>query len=238
MALRNVSFDVKQGSVTSIIGPNGAGKTTLFNVVSGILSPDAGKVIYEGKDITGNPPYKICFMGITRTFQNLQVFENMSVLENVMVGYHARTSSEFISCMVHSFKASREEKEMREKAREVLNSLNLIGREDHLGSSLPFGDQKRLELARALVCHPKVILLDEPVAGLNISETEKMGDLILEQKESGITIVLVEHDMNLVMKISDMIVVLNYGEKIAEGPPREIRDSKDVAAAYLGNMDS
>ena len=238
MALHNVSFDIERGSITSIIGPNGAGKTTLFNVVSGIYPPDGGEVIYEGKDITGNPPYKICFMGITRTFQNLQVFENMSVLENVMVGYHALTSSEFVSCMVHSFKASREEKEAREKAREVLNSLNLIGRENHLGSSLPFGDQKRLELARALVCHPRVILLDEPVAGLNISETDEMSDLILKQKESGITIVLVEHDMNLVMKISDMIVVLNYGQKIAEGPPEEIRDNKDVAAAYLGTMDS
>jgi branched-chain amino acid transport system ATP-binding protein len=233
-ALNGISTIIEKGKITAIIGPNGAGKTTLFNIISGIYHPNAGKIIFEKKDITGIYSHQVCHLGITRTFQNLEIFHNMSVLENVMVGYHVGTSAEFISCMIHNRKVKAEEKEVRQRARKVLSLVNLSDRENHSSTSLAFGDQKRLELARALVSHPKLLLLDEPVAGLNMSETKEMASLILKQKDFGLTILLVEHDMNLVMRISDKIIVLNYGEKIAEGPPLKIRNNEKVIAAYLG----
>ena len=235
MALTDVSFQVNRGTITALIGPNGAGKTTLLNIISGIYLASAGEILFEGSNISGIPPYQVTYLGITRTFQNLQVFQNMTALENVMVGFHSRTSSEFVACLARTLKVRREEKEVREKALEMLHFVNLAGREDQPGSSLPCGDQKRLELARALVSRPKMILLDEPVSGLNTSETEEMAGLMLKLKESGITIVLVEHDMNLVMRVSDMIVVLNYGEKLAQGRPAEIQNDDRVIAAYLGD---
>ena len=235
MALTDVSFQVNRGTITSLIGPNGAGKTTLLNVISGIYLASAGEILFEGSNISGILPHQVTYLGITRTFQNLQVFQNMTALENVMVGFHSRTSSEFVACLARTLKVRREEKEVREKAVEMLHFVNLAGRENQPGSSLPCGDQKRLELARALVSRPKMILLDEPVSGLNTSETEEMAGLMLKLKESGITIVLVEHDMNLVMRVSDMIVVLNYGEKLAQGRPAEIQNDDRVIAAYLGD---
>lgn len=235
MALTDVSFQVNRGTITALIGPNGAGKTTLLNVISGIYLASAGEILFEGSNISGILPHQVTYLGITRTFQNLQVFQNMTALENVMVGFHSRTSSEFVACLARTLKVRREEKEVREKALEMLHFVNLAGREDQPGSSLPCGDQKRLELARALVSRPKMILLDEPVSGLNTSETEEMAGLMLKLKESGITIVLVEHDMNLVMRVSDMIVVLNYGEKLAQGRPAEIQNDDRVIAAYLGD---
>ena len=235
MALTDVSFQVNRGTITALIGPNGAGKTTLLNVISGIYLASAGEILFEGSNISGILPHQVTYLGIARTFQNLQVFQNMTALENVMVGFHSRTSSEFVACLARTLKVRREEKEVREKALEMLHFVNLAGREDQPGSSLPCGDQKRLELARALVSRPKMILLDEPVSGLNTSETEEMAGLMLKLKESGITIVLVEHDMNLVMRVSDMIVVLNYGEKLAQGRPAEIQNDDRVIAAYLGD---
>jgi branched-chain amino acid transport system ATP-binding protein len=235
MALTDVSFQVNRGTITALIGPNGAGKTTLLNVISGIYLASAGEILFEGSNISGIRPHQVTYLGITRTFQNLQVFQNMTVIENVMVGFHSRTSSEFVACLARTLRVRREEKEVRENAAKMLHFVNLAGREDQPGSSLPCGDQKRLELARALVSRPRMILLDEPVSGLNTSETEEMAGLILKLKESGITILLVEHDMNLVMQVSDMIVVLNYGEKLAQGRPAEIQNDDRVIAAYLGD---
>lgn len=235
MALTDVSFQVDRGTITALIGPNGAGKTTLLNIISGIYLASAGKILFEGSNISGIRPHQVTYLGITRTFQNLQVFQNMTVIENVMVGFHSRTSSEFVACLARTLRVKREEKEVREKAAKMLHFVNLAGREDQPGSSLPCGDQKRLELARALVSRPRMVLLDEPVSGLNTSETEEMADLILKLKESGITILLVEHDMNLVMQVSDMIVVLNHGEKLAQGRPAEIQNDDRVIAAYLGD---
>ena len=235
MALMNVSFHADRASLTAIIGPNGAGKTTLLNIISGVYLKSAGEILFDGKRITGMQPYQVACLGITRTFQNLQVFDNMTVLENVMVGFHSCTSSGFAACLARSWKVRREEREVRQRAADMLKWVNLAGRENQPGSALAYGDQKRLELARALMSRPKMILLDEPVSGLNASETADMAELIVKLKESGITVVLVEHDMNFVMQVSDEIVVLNYGEKLAQGTPLDIQHDDRVIAAYLGD---
>jgi len=234
MALMNVSFHADQAGLTAIIGPNGAGKTTLLNIISGVYLGSSGEVLFDGKRITGMQPHEVAYLGITRTFQNLQVFHNMTALENVMVGFHSCTSAGFVACLARSWKVRREEREVRQRAAEMLKWVNLAGREHQPGAALPYGDQKRLELARALISRPKMILLDEPVSGLNTSETAHMAELIVKLKESGITIVLVEHDMNFVMQISDKIIVLNYGEKLAQGKPFDIQNDDRVIAAYLG----
>jgi branched-chain amino acid transport system ATP-binding protein len=234
MALLDVSFVVEKGTITALIGPNGAGKTTLLNVISGVCLPDSGDILFGGKRISGMRPHQVTSLGMTRTFQNLQVFQNMSVLENVMVGCHTRTSSGFMACLVRTLRLRQEERETREKAMERLHFVNLADREGHPASSLPCGDQKRLELARALVSRPQMVLLDEPASGLNSAETDEMASLILKAKASGTTVLLVEHDMNLVMHVADTIVVLNYGERIAEGTPREIQGNEGVVEAYLG----
>ncbi len=235
MALMGVSFQVSRGSITAIIGPNGGGKTTLLNVINGIYLPNAGAVYFEGDNISALRPHEVARLGITRTFQSLQLFQNMSVLENVMVGFHTRTSCGFIGCLARTLKLRREEKTVREKAFKMLDFVNLTGREGQAASSLSCGDQKRLELARALISRPKMILLDEPVSGLNGLETKQIAALICRLRESGLTVLLVEHDMNFVMQVADRVVVLNYGEKIAEGTPAEIQDNDKVVAAYLGD---
>jgi ABC-type branched-subunit amino acid transport system ATPase component len=234
LAVHDVSFNVKRNEITAIIGPNGAGKTTILNLITGIYPPTSGKILFEGKTISILKPFQIAFQGIMRTFQNLQVFQNMTVLENVMVGLHTQTQSEFFSCLLHLAKVSKEEKIIKEKGYALLRFFNLEEKAHWLSASLPYGDQKRLEIARALAGKPKLILLDEPVAGLNIRETEEMSELILKIREKGLTIILVEHDMNLVMGISDKIIVLNYGLKISEGTSREVQMDPNVIQAYLG----
>jgi branched-chain amino acid transport system permease protein len=236
MALAQVSFDLPKGAVTALIGPNGAGKTTMINVISGTYRPRKGKIQFEGRNVTASPPWAMASMGLTRTFQNVQIFDQMSVLENVMVGLHAQTSHEFVSSLIHGSGLRKEEQEIKQRAWISLRHVGLENKGHLIASNLSFGEQKRLEVARALVSDPTLVLLDEPVAGLNMTETQEMAALIRETRSRGISVLLVEHDMNLVMGVSDKVVVLNYGSKIAEGNPMEIQSDEKVLAAYLGSV--
>lgn len=233
-AINDLSLQVPRGRIFSIIGPNGAGKTTAVNLVTGIDVPTSGRIIFEGRPLNGKKPYQLAHMGIARTFQNIQMFQDMTVRENVMVGFHNQNSFGFLHCLMRTPKVRKHEKHVRQQTDEVLAFLNLEQRAEFSAGKLPYGDQKRIELARALATGAKLLLLDEPVAGLNHQETEKMSRIILKIKERGVTIILVEHDMNLVMGISDVITVINYGQKIAEGIPREIQNNERVIEAYLG----
>lgn len=236
MAVAQVSFDLCDGSITALIGPNGAGKTTMINIISGVYRPQRGAILFADNEITGLRPHHLAREGLTRTFQNVQVFDNMTVLENVMVGLHARTRNEFVRSMCHLPGFAQEEKRISQRAWEILAFFNLEDKADWPAYSLPFGQQKRLEMARAFAPHPRVLLLDEPVAGLNMTESLEMAQLILKVRSQGIAVLLVEHDMNVVMGISDQVVVLNYGRKIAEGSPQAIQKDKDVLSAYLGSV--
>ncbi len=235
MALADVSFDLPRRAVTALIGPNGAGKTTMINVIAGAYRPHWGEVTFRGQDVTLKRSYSMAARGLTRTFQNIQVFAHMTVLENVMVGLHSKTKSEFVASLFHLPGFKKEEAAIEARAWEVLRFFGLEGLAHRPASGLSYGEQKRIEMARALASHPELLLLDEPVAGLNLTETNEIADLIGKIRDGGVSVLLVEHDMNLVMGISDKVVVLNYGRKIAEGPPGEIQRNEEVLAAYLGS---
>lgn len=234
-ALMNVSFNVPRGSIKAIIGPNGAGKTTLFNIINGVFPPTEGRIAFCGTPITGLKPHRIAALGVSRTFQTVELFDKMSVLENVMTGRHARIVSTFWSCGLKLPKIRRQERQLEEQAVAILEFIGLADKRHSLAQSLPLGERKILEIGRALAADPKLVCLDEPAAGLNETETHTAAGLIQNIKAKGITVLLVEHDMKMIMNISDEILVLNYGEKIAEGKPDQIRCNPAVIEAYLGD---
>ena len=234
LAIVDLSFEVEPGRIKSIIGPNGAGKTTFFNLITGMYPVSEGQIFFQGKDITNQKPHRIAGMGISRTFQSIELFGNMDVLENVMVGCHSRFSSGLLASGLRLPRMKREEFQIFQSSVKLLEMAGLSSKAHFPASSLPLGEQKTLEILRALASGPQLLLLDEPAAGLNESETNGMSELIYTIRDQGITILLVEHDMRLVMKVSDEIVVINYGQIIAEGPPELIQNDPLVIEAYLG----
>lgn len=236
-ALKDVSFSVTKGDITGVIGPNGAGKTTLFNIISGIYTQTSGSIALDGKDVSGAPPEHLARLGMVRTFQNIELFNAMTVRENIMVGRHTRSSSGLLTCSLKMPWVLKEEKCIRAEAEKWMEFTGISDLADVTAGNLPFGKGRLLEIARALAVEPCIILMDEPAAGLNSQETVALAQLIRRIRDMGITIALVEHDMELVMDICDRIVVLNLGMKLAEGTPREIQDNHEVIAAYLGEDD-
>jgi len=234
VAVDQVSFKVTRGQIKSVIGPNGAGKTTLFNLVCGLLNPDAGRISFRDRPIQGQKPYQIARAGISRTFQNPSLFLQMNVLENVMVGRHSRTRRDFLGCALRLPGQAAEERAIRQAARQQLDYVGLAHLAMLPASALAFGQRRMVELARALATEPQMVLLDEPGSGLNTREKEDLADLIRKIRDRGITVLLVEHDMSLVMKLSDEILVLHHGTPIAEGPPAAIQNDAKVINVYLG----
>lgn len=233
-AVEDLSFSIRAGSIHSVIGPNGAGKTTLFNMITGIYRPSNGTIRLSGQDVTGRKPHQLAALGMSRTFQNLQICMNMTALENVMVGRHLHLDQSLFKAMLRWPTITSGDRECRSKATELMEFAGIGDYVTARANSMPYGALKRLEIARALAAESKLLLLDEPAAGLNPSETAEIDELIQKVAESGVTVVLVEHDMKLVMNISNHILVLDYGKKLAEGTPAEVRANPDVVAAYLG----
>ncbi len=237
-AVKAVSFRVEKGTIKAVIGPNGAGKTTLFNIVSGFLAPDAGTITFRGEPIQGSPPHRVSARGLARTFQHIKLFTRMSALENVMVGRHVRSRAGFVAGMLHLPFTWREEGEVRARSLDLLDFLGIASLAGAEATSLSYGQQRAVELARALASEPEMLLLDEPAAGLNMRETADLAQLIRRIRERGVTVLIVEHDMSLVMSISDEVIVLSYGEKIADGDPRSVQRDADVIRVYLGEEDA